>query len=389
MLLNMTLNTCFVLPQSDYRAMMESDIDWSDEGAESAKSTENESQFEDSSGEETQENVNGLAEEGKSGIDSDFDQDDNTSLQYGVEMADPVCIKLNDLIRRGKIDRSRILYKFLNDVVEIYYNPLHEYDRDVIEFFNTITYLGGRKVACFIRGPMNRSEGRGSHLDPANEKLINLGGPSYKTCLKHQAGYTNEPGVWKPLSLGQLQLMQIFRCVSIIKTNYLTVYPCSLANDGTAIKPAIEFDERLKENVGLTFNLDIDYVRRNPNPSPDFLKENLVTEAIVSSVTSIDNKCSLPCAVEYSTKSGKTAQSCHNMFIEQVKILQTCKSCQNRASSSKSILGKCFKQCQSFCQTCFEMRDVCEECKGTGQVSHHPSLRACSTCLSQNEECVK
>ncbi|XP_022790217.1 uncharacterized protein LOC111329715 isoform X2 [Stylophora pistillata] len=96
-------------------AMMENDIDWSDEGsesAESAKSTENESQFEDSSGEEAQENVNSLVEEGKSEIDSDFDQDDNTSLQYGVEMADPVCIKLNDLIRRGKIDRSQILYKF-------------------------------------------------------------------------------------------------------------------------------------------------------------------------------------------------------------------------------------------------------------------------------------
>ena len=371
---------------------MENDIDWSDEGsesAESAKSTENESQFEDSSCEEAQENVNSLVEEGKSEIDSDFDQDDNTSLQYGVEMADPVCIKLNDLIRRGKIDRSRILYKFLNDVLEIYYNPLHEYDKDVIEFFNTITYLGGRKVACFIRGPMNRSEGRGSHLDPANQKLINLGGPSYKTCLKHQAGYTNEPGVWKPLSLGQLELMEIFRSVSIVKTNYLTVYPCSLANDGTAIKPAIEFDERLKENVGLTFNLDIDYVRRNPKPSADFLKENLVTEAIVSSVTNIDNKCSLPCAVEYSTKSGKTAESCHNMFIEQVKILQTCKSCQNRASSSKNILGKCFQQCQSFCQTCFEMKDVCEECKGKGQVSHHPSLRACRTCLDQNEECIR
>ena len=42
---------------------------------------------------------------------------------------------------------------------------------------------------------MNRSEGRGSHFDPANEKRMNLGGPSYKTCLKHQAGYTNEPGV--------------------------------------------------------------------------------------------------------------------------------------------------------------------------------------------------
>ena len=240
----------------------------------------------------------------------------NTSLTYGIEMADPVCVKLNDLIRKGKIDKSQILYKFLNDVVEIYYDPLHEYDKDVVEFFNTITYLGGRKVACFIRGPMNHSEGRGSHFDPANEKRMNLGGPSYKTCLKHQAGYTNEPGAWKPLSLGQIQLMQAFHAVSIVKTSYLTVYPCCLANDGTAIKPPIEFDERLKENVSLKFNLDIGYVRRNPKPSADFLKENLVTEAIVSSLTSINNKCSLPCATEYSTKSGKTAEACHNMLIE-------------------------------------------------------------------------
>ena len=192
--------------------------------------------------------------------------------------------------------------------------------------------------------------------------------------------------MWKPLSLGQLaRAYAKFRSVLIVKTNYLTVYPCSLANDGTAIKPAIEFDERLKENIGLTFNLDIDYVRRNPKPSADFLKENLVSKAIVSSVTCIDSKCSLPCAVDYSTKSGKTAESCHSMFIEQVKILQTCKYCQNRASSSKNILGKCFEQCQSFWQTCFEMKDVCEECKGKGQVSHHPSLRALELALARTK----
>lgn len=83
---------------------MESDIDWSDEGADSAKSTENESQFKDSSSEAAKENVNSLGEEGKTEIDSDFDQDNNTSLQYGAEMADPVCIKLNDLTHRGKIE---------------------------------------------------------------------------------------------------------------------------------------------------------------------------------------------------------------------------------------------------------------------------------------------
>lgn len=83
-------------------------------------------------------------------------------------MVDFVCIKLNDLICRGKIDRFWIFYKFLNDVLEIYYNFLYEYDKDVIEFFNIIIYLGGRKVVCFIRGFMNCSEGRGSYLDFVN-----------------------------------------------------------------------------------------------------------------------------------------------------------------------------------------------------------------------------
>lgn len=59
--------------------------------------------------------------------------------------------------------------------------------------------------------------------------------------------------------------MQAFHAVSIVDTSYLTVYPCCLANDGTAIKLAIEFDERLKENVGLKFNLDIDYIEETPS----------------------------------------------------------------------------------------------------------------------------
>ena len=344
-----------------------------------------------SSYEEDVEHIVGCITHGKenSSDDSDIDQDDKASLFYGIDVADPVCIKLNDLIHRGKIDRSRILYKLLKDVVEIHCDPLHEYDEDVIEFFNSITYLGGRKVACFVRGPMNYGEGRGSHLDPANEKRMNLGGPSYKSCLKHQAGYTNEPGVWKPLSLGLYDLMQKFRASTVIEMNQLVVYPCCLANDGTALKPAIEFDERLKENVGLTFNLDIDYIRKNPKPNTEFLKENLVTEAIVSSVTSLDNKCSLPCAVEYSAKSGKTAESCHSMFVEQVKILQTCESCQKMSSSSKHILGKCYERCQCFCRDCFDEGRVCEECRVNGQISHHPAMRACASCLSANETCVK
>lgn len=274
-------------------------------------------------------------------------------------------------------------------MLKVYYDPPNKYDKDVIEFFNSITYLGGRKVACFIRGPINCKEGRGSHLNTNNEKRLNLGGPAYKTCLKHQAGYTNEPGVWKPLSLGHLSLLQIFNSLPVLKTDELIAYPCCLANDGTALKPAIEFDERLKENVGLTRNLKIDFVKSNPQPTTGFLKDNLVTEAIVSSVTSLDNKCSLPCAIEYATKAGKTAESCEEMFEKQVRILQTCEACQKRSLATKHILGHCYEQCQSFCETCFGMKDVCEECKAKGHVSYHPAIRACSWCLENGAQCVR
>ena len=35
----------------------------------------------------------------------------------GVENADPVCVKLSDLIQRGKVSQNQILYKYLKDVV--------------------------------------------------------------------------------------------------------------------------------------------------------------------------------------------------------------------------------------------------------------------------------
>eukprot|EP00795_Rhopilema_esculentum_P015167 gene15167-6359_t len=48
-------------------------------------------------------------EHGDSEPDSDLDNENSSTLLFGVETADPVCIKLNDLIRRGDIDKSRIL----------------------------------------------------------------------------------------------------------------------------------------------------------------------------------------------------------------------------------------------------------------------------------------
>lgn len=61
------------------------------------------------------------------------------TVYVGVKESDTVCVELQDLLRRGKLSKERILYKYINDVLGIMYNPFHEYDQEVVEFFNTIT----------------------------------------------------------------------------------------------------------------------------------------------------------------------------------------------------------------------------------------------------------
>ncbi len=176
---------------------------------------------------------------------SDVDEDDVKTVHIGIEQADAICIKLNDLIACGKIKRDRIFYKYLSDVVEIMYHPYHEY-REVVEFLNTITYLGGRRTTNFIRGPMNIGDGRNSHADGAKDKKIHVGGPSESVCRKYQAGYTPDSGIIGSLSHAFIKLVGDSSVSHLIETEGLVVTPCAYVNDDTALKPAIEFDPRLK-----------------------------------------------------------------------------------------------------------------------------------------------
>ena len=54
-------------------------------------------------------------------VDADIDEDDQ-SVAYSVQRADPLCYKFDNLIRRGLVDKNGILYKYLTDVVEIFYD---------------------------------------------------------------------------------------------------------------------------------------------------------------------------------------------------------------------------------------------------------------------------
>ena len=83
-----------------------------------------------------------------------------------------------------------------------------------------------------------------------------------------------------------------------------------------------------KETVGLTVPVDLNFVKEHDPPDPQMLKELIVTEAVVGSITSLDDKISLPVSVEYTPKPGKKDQSLEEMFTKHVKTLQMCESCR-------------------------------------------------------------
>lgn len=79
------------------------------------------------------------------------------------------------------------------------YNLFYSYDYEVIEFFNTIIYFGGKVTICFIRGFMNFQDGKDSYRKRIKEKEMNLGGFLELVYRKYQVGYILYFGVIKVL----------------------------------------------------------------------------------------------------------------------------------------------------------------------------------------------
>lgn len=265
-------------------------------------------------------------------VDSDDSDVDSDSLVFpvGVEEADDVCVKLDCLIRSGIISKDDIFYKHIKDVVFSFVNPhSHRYDNEVVEFFNTIRYLGRESTENFLRGPGWHGQGRkGKGHFVSEAKRGNFHGPSSATCAKRQAGYTVESGVLRDLITTAITLADKSSKVnSLVDTALVKVFPIAIANDGTALKPGLRFDERMKRVVGLNVDVDFAFVLENPQPSSEFLKEAVVTEAGVYFLTTLDNEISMPCSVEYMPKTGKTAVYMREKFTSEAKTVQICQGC--------------------------------------------------------------
>lgn len=302
--------------------------------------------------------------------------------------ADDVCVKLNGLIRSGKIPQDKIFYKYLKDMVHILIDYNHEYDHDVVQFFNTIEHLGGGSTVNFIRGPMYHGQGRCGARIAENAKF-NLGGPSKTTRDKLKGGYTTKSGVLKNLHLAFLKLASEGGVPPLLYTEIVKVIGIAMENDGTAIKPGIQFDERLKRNVGLKQSVNLKFVRENPSPSPEFLRENVITEVNVSFITSLCNTMSMPVAVSYHTRGGKTGEDMKELLLGQIQTLQGCKACLEHTPSDELTVDLPKGVCCSTCEDCLINRKLCNSCADKNQPNYSPGLRACDRCLRDGKQCVR
>jgi len=221
---------------------------------------------------------------------------------------------------------------------------------------------------------------------------LNLGGPRRTTRLKHSSGYTTSSGVIKPW----INLFLTLALDPSVDVKPLVDSPIDKAigaateNDGTALKPAIQHDKKQQINVGLRITTDIEFVKANPVPKSEFLKENVVTEANVTYLSTTDNGVAMPVSVTYKPKAGKTGEEMKEQFLNEVDLLQTCHCCIKAVASSQHILDKpATATCKSACRACIESASVCNTCRAQGQLSHVPSLCACQRCLETNVQCSR
>ena len=220
--------------------------------------------------------------------------------------------------------------------------------------------------------------GKGGKKNPEDVKP-NLGGPSRTT-----SGYTTQSGVIKRWLCTALELTSSSSRSDVVQpfveTPAVKSFAIALENDRTALKPSIQYDEQQQLNVGLQERVDFSFVKGKPNPTSEYLRSNVVTEANVSFISTLDNKVSMPVGVRFVPKSGKTGENMKKQFLDEISILQTCKQCLLKSKSFDHVISDkdSVRHCISKCEMCLDEEAVCPECLLAQQASHHPPLRACT-----------
>ena len=119
--------------------------------------------------------------------------------------------------------------------------------------------------------------------------------------------------------------------------------------------------------------MNLEQCQSKPFLERKLLLEKLLCEAVVSSVTSLNNDFCLPVAVHYCSKVGKSGDNIKETFLDQIRLIQMCENCIVRTTDENMVsTNSNFLVCESYCGNCFTSDAVCENCsiKGQTQVNH-------------------
>lgn len=176
----------------------------------------------------------------------------------------------------------------------------YKFDDDVVEFFNIIEYLGGGSIVNFIRGLMYYGQGGGGEIIVENV-VMNLGGLLKIICDKRKGGYIIRSGVLKDLSLVFIILVgeNFFIVFFLVEIKFVKVIGIVMENDGIVFKLGIQFDERMKRNVGLKQLINLKFVKSNLSLIVEFFWENVIIEVNVFFVIMFCNIISMFVVVSY------------------------------------------------------------------------------------------
>ena len=71
------------------------------------------------------------------------------------------------------------------------------------------------------------------------------------------------------------------------------------------------------------------------------------------------------------------------------KTVKVCERCLTKQSLQNHIVTHENAHCNSKCDTCLQMKAICQDCQRKGHVSYLPALRCCESCLKESIQCRK
>lgn len=164
------------------------------------------------------------------------------------EFVDEVAEKLDHLIGEGIIPTDHIFYRLLKDITQFinhcgvqHKNDGVKYNWDplIVDWCNSVLYLGGKRTFNFLRGPVNFQRGKSSSFSLAT---YNLPLPDERTCRRHAPGYTTEPGIIIELLVYFVKLIMASVVPPVFENNTICLYAVAIGRDGIGLKPELSFD---------------------------------------------------------------------------------------------------------------------------------------------------